>query len=162
MNFKLRKAQQTDMKSVLLLIKELATFEKEPDAVQITAKILVEDGFGIDPAFQVIVAEFDNEIIGMVLFYQRYSTWKGKAIHLEDLIVQQKYRGKGVGNALYSEVLKYAYKNNYKRVAWDVLDWNKVAIDFYRSTGAKVFDDWRIAQINEQAIKSYVEKKIDP
>ncbi len=157
MNFKLRKARQTDMESVLLLIKELATFEKEPNAVQITAENLVEDGFGNKQAFQVIVAESDDEIIGMTLFYSRYSTWKGKSIHLEDLIVQQKHRGKGIGSALYSEVLKYAHKNNYKRVAWEVLDWNKVAIDFYRSTGAKVFDNWKIAQIDEQALKRYVD-----
>ena len=156
MKFKLRKAKPTDMESVLFLIKELADFEKEPDAVEITVEELIKDGFGKEKAFQVIVAEFDNEIIGMTLFYKRYSTWKGKAIHLEDLIIKQKYRGKGIGSALYTEVLKYAYKNNYKRVAWEVLNWNKVAIDFYESTGATVFDDWKIAQIDENAIKNYV------
>jgi len=157
MNFKLRNAQQTDMRSVLLLIKELATFEKEPLAVEITVDDLIKDGFSKEPAFRIIVAEAENEIVGMALFYPRYSTWKGKAMHLEDLIVKQKYRGKGIGNALYSEVLKYAYNNNFKRVAWEVLDWNKVAIDFYKSTGAKVFDEWRIAQIDEQTLKRFVE-----
>ncbi len=156
MIFKLRNAQQTDMESVLFLIKELATFEKEPHAVEVTIDDLIKDGFGNKPAFQIIVAEIENEIVGMALFYKRYSTWKGKAIHLEDLIVQQKHRGKGIGGALYAEVLKYAYHNHYNRVAWEVLDWNKVAIDFYKSTGAKVFDEWKIAQIDKQALKRFV------
>ncbi|MEN8125616.1 MAG: GNAT family N-acetyltransferase [Bacteroidota bacterium] len=157
MKFKLRNAKQTDMRSVLFLIKELATFEKEPHAVELTENDLIKDGFGKEPAFKAFVAEADNEIVGMALFYQRYSTWKGKTIHLEDLIVKQEFRGKGIGNALYTKVLKYAFKNNFKRVAWEVLDWNKVAIDFYKSTGAKVFDDWKVAQIDESALKSFVE-----
>ncbi len=159
MDFKLRKAKRTDMRSVLLLIKELALFEKEPEAVVITEKTLIDDCFGDKPKFQVFVAELDNVIVGMALFYERYSTWKGKSLHLEDLIVQKKHRGKGIGNALYTKVLKYAYDHNFKRVAWEVLDWNKVAIDFYKSTGATVFDDWRVAQINEKALKSFVKKQ---
>lgn len=158
MNLKLRNAKSTDMKSVLLLIKELAAFENEPHEVTITEDILIQDGFGENPNFQVFVAELDGEIVGMSLFYERYSTWKGKALHLEDLIVQQKHRGKGIGNALYSRVLKYAYDHGFKRVAWEVLDWNKVAIDYYVSTGAKVFDEWRVAQINEKALENFVKK----
>jgi len=160
MNLKLRRANQTDMGSVLKLIKELALFEKEPEAVEITETTLIEDGFGKDPKFQVFVAELDNEIVGMSLFYERYSTWKGKALHLEDLIIQEKHRGKGIGNALYTKVLKYANDHGYKRVAWEVLDWNKVAIDYYESTGAVVFDEWRVAQINEKALESFVKKTL--
>ena len=156
MNLKLRNAKSIDMNSVLRLIKELALFEKEPDSVEITEQTLLEDGFGEKPKFQVFVAEIDHKIVGMALFYERYSTWKGKALHLEDLIVQEKYRGKGIGNALYTKVLKYAYNNGFKRVAWEVLDWNKVAIDYYLSTGANVFDDWRVAQINEIALEKFV------
>lgn len=158
MDLKLRNAKRTDMKSVLKLIKELALFENEPEAVEITEKTLLDDGFGENPKFRVFVAELDHEIIGMALYYQRYSTWKGKSLHLEDLIVQEKYRGKGVGNALYTKVLKYAYDNGFKRVAWEVLDWNKVAIDYYISTGAIVFDDWRVAQIDEKALVNFVNK----
>ena len=156
MDFKLRNAKPTDMKSVLDLIKELAKFENEPEAVEITSEILKEDGFGKNPAFQVFVAEWNEEIVGMVLFYQRYSTWKGKSIHLEDLVVQQKHRNKGIGNALYSKVMKYAYENNYQRVAWEVLEWNKVAINFYKKTGAEVFIDWRVAQMNAKNLKKFV------
>jgi len=148
------------MGSVLELIKELALFEKEPEAVEITETTLIEDGFGKDPNFYIFVAELDDEIVGMALFYERYSTWKGKALHLEDLIVQEKHRGKGIGNALYTRVLKYAYDHSFKRVAWEVLDWNKVAIDYYKSTGAVVFDDWRVAQINEKALENFVKKSV--
>lgn len=158
MNLKLRSAVKTDMGSVLALIKELAVFEKEPEAVEINEETLIADGFGESPSFKVFVAELENEIVGMALFYERYSTWKGKSMHLEDLIVQKKHRGKGIGNELYTKVLTYAYDNNFKRVAWEVLDWNTVAIDFYKSTGATVFDEWRVAQINEQGLENFVKK----
>ena len=158
MNLKLRNAKITDMKSVLSLIQELAKFEKEPDAVEITENILINDGFGENPKFTVFVAEADEKVVGMALFYERYSTWKGKSLHLEDLIVSEKYRGKGIGNALYTKVLKFAYNNDFKRVAWEVLEWNKVAVNFYKSTGATVFSDWRVAQINEKALKKFVNK----
>jgi len=159
MNLKLRTAIKSDMESVLLLIKELAIFEKEPDAVEISVNNLIQDGFGKKPAFKVFVAEIENEIVGMALFYERYSTWKGKSIHLEDLIIQNKHRGKSIGSALYKKVLNYAHDNDYKRVAWEVLDWNKVAIDFYKSTGATVFDEWRVAQMDEKGLREFCKKK---
>jgi len=157
MSLKLRKAVKADMGSVLILIKELATFEKEPEAVEVTVDELIKDGFGESPAFKVFVAELDNKIVGMALFYQRYSTWKGKSIHLEDLVVQEDHRGKGIGNALYTKVLKYAYVHNFKRVVWDVLDWNMVAIDFYKSTGASILKEWQVVHMNEIALKKFVE-----
>ncbi|VAV84545.1 N-acetyltransferase [hydrothermal vent metagenome] len=157
MELKLRKAVKSDMYSVLELIKELAIFENEPEAVSISEQTLIDDGFGEKPAFKVFVAELENKIVGMALFYERYSTWKGKSIHLEDLIVQNNHRGKGIGLSLYTKVLKYAHVNQFKRVAWEVLDWNKVAIDFYKSTGAKVFDLWRVAQIDEISITKYLQ-----
>jgi len=159
MSYKLRNATPEDMTSVLDLIHELAEFENEPEAVEVTVNDLVRDGFENESSFRVIVAEVKNKIVGMALFYPRYSTWKGRALHLEDLIVKKEFRGKGIGNALYTEVLKYADQKGYKRVAWEVLDWNKVAIDFYISTGAKVFDNWRIAQIEEKSIKNYLKKQ---
>ncbi len=158
MTYKLRNATPEDMGQVLDLIHELAEFENEPDAVEISEEILIEDGFGKNSSFRVIVAETGGEIVGMALFYPRYSTWKGRALHLEDLIVKEEYRGNGIGNALYSAVLKYASDNNYKRVAWEVLDWNKAAIDFYINTGARVFDDWRVAQIDERSLQNYLLK----
>ena len=138
------------------LITELAVFEKEPEAVKISVNDLIEDGFGDSSKFKVFVAEDNGNIIGMALFYERYSTWKGKAIHLEDLIVTQSKRGIGVGKALYTELMKYAYDNNFKRVAWDVLDWNQGAIDFYESTGAKVLKDWRVVHMTEENLKVFL------
>lgn len=156
MGLKIRKANQTDMNSVLKLIKELAAFENEPDAVEITVEDLISDGFGEHPAFQVFLGELDNEIVGLALFYPRYSTWKGNAIHLEDLIVQEKHRGKGVGKALYTAVLKYAHDLGVKRVAWEVLDWNKPAIDFYENTGAAILEGWRVVHMNEEGLKNFI------
>ncbi|MCK4562739.1 MAG: GNAT family N-acetyltransferase [Flavobacteriaceae bacterium] len=159
MDLKLRTAKKSDMESVLLLIKELAIFEKEPNAVEINVETLIYDGFGEKPAFKVFVAEIENKIVGMALFYERYSTWKGKSIHLEDLIIQNKHRGKGIGSALYKKVLNHAHDNNYNRVAWEVLDWNKAAIDFYKNTGAVVFDEWRVAQMDKKGLSEFCKKK---
>jgi GNAT superfamily N-acetyltransferase len=145
------------MPSVLRLIKELAKFENEPEAVELTVENLINSGFKKIPAFKVYVAEKEERIVGMALFYERYSTWKGKAIHLEDLIVEEEFRGKGIGNALYTEVLKYAYKNNFKRVAWEVLDWNTPAIDFYESTGAKLLKEWRVVHMDEKSLYHFTQ-----
>lgn len=156
----IRKGQKEDMKGVLALIQELAEFEKEPDAVLITEDDLVRDGFGINPLFQVFVAEVDNNIVGIALFYYRYSTWKGKTIHLEDLVVKDTMRGTGLGYALYSEIIKQAKKDNVRRIDWNVLDWNTPAIDFYEKSGAKVFDEWRVAQMDETGINYFIANKL--
>jgi GNAT superfamily N-acetyltransferase len=156
----IRKGNPEDMKAVLGLIQDLANFEKEPDAVVVTVEDLVRDGFGPLPLFHVFVAEVESEVVGIALYYYRYSTWKGKTIHLEDLIVKDKMRGKGVGYALYSEIIKQAKKDKVKRIDWNVLDWNAPAIEFYEKSGAKVHDDWRVAQMDEEGINFFVENKI--
>ena len=155
MEILLREGKKTDMAAVLLLIKELATFEKESNAVEVTREDLERDGFGEAPAFKVFVAEKAGEIIGMAVFYERYSTWKGRIIHLEDLIVRQENRGQGVGKALYTKVLSYAHDRNLRRVSWEVLDWNKVAIDFYTSTGANIMEGWQVVHMNEHSLQAY-------
>ena len=155
MKILLREGKKSDMAAVLLLIKELATFEKEENAVEVTQDDLERDGFGNLPAFKIFVAEQEGEVIGMALFYERYSTWKGRIIHLEDLIVKKAYRGKGVGKALYTKVLTYADDRNLKRVSWEVLDWNKVAIDFYTSTGAKIMEGWQVVHMNEKSLQAF-------
>ncbi|HZW62323.1 MAG TPA: GNAT family N-acetyltransferase [Flavobacteriaceae bacterium] len=152
MDFLIRKATVQDMPEVLELIKELAVFEKEPDAVQITTETLKEEGFGKTPMFTCFVAESHATLVGMALVYPRFSTWKGKALHLEDLIVSQPYRGKGVGLALYKEVMRYAKQNQMNRVQWEVLNWNTPAIDFYENTGAKVLKDWHVVHIHSDEI----------
>jgi len=155
----IRKAHKEDMKAVLELIQELATFEKEPQAVEITVNDLVCDGFCENPLFHCFVAELENEIVGMALYYYRYSTWKGKTIHLEDLIVKEKMRGSGLGFALYSKIIEQGKTDNVRRIEWAVLDWNTPAIEFYNKSGAKVFDDWRIAQMDEQGIFNFLTNK---
>ncbi|MDR6845426.1 GNAT family N-acetyltransferase [Flavobacterium granuli] len=157
---KIRKGEKEDMHGVLALIKELAVFEKEPDAVLITEEDLVRDGFGTNPLFHVFVAEVANEIVGIALYYYRYSTWKGKTIHLEDLVVKDSMRGTGLGYALYSEIIKQGKKDLVRRIEWNVLDWNTPAIDFYEKSGAKILDEWRVAQMDENAINFFVDNKL--
>ncbi|WP_369048123.1 N-acetyltransferase family protein [Tenacibaculum sp. UWU-22] len=158
MSVLIREGKQQDMQAVLNLITELAVFEKEPSAVEITVNDLIEDGFSENPKFKIFVAEENNNIIGMALFYERYSTWKGKAIHLEDLIVTKNKRGIGVGKALYVAVLKFAHANGFNRVAWEVLNWNTNAIDFYKNTGAVVLDDWQVVHMTKKRLTEFIEK----
>jgi GNAT superfamily N-acetyltransferase len=152
----IRKATEKDMPFVLELIQELATFEKEPDAVVVTVNDLICDGFSKNPLFHCYVAEKENTIIGMALFYYRYSTWKGKTIHLEDLIVKADQRGSGAGFALYKEIIKQGKKDKVRRIEWNVLDWNTPAIAFYEKSGAKVLDDWRVVQMDEAGIEQFL------
>jgi len=146
------------MPAVLGLIKELATFEKEPDAVLLRVEDLERDGFGARPLFQCFVAELAGEIVGMALCYPRYSTWKGPTIHLEDLIVTQAKRGLKIGAALYKKVIEFGYEQGVERIEWVVLDWNTDAIGFYENTGARVLEDWNIAQMDRKAMKKYIAK----
>jgi GNAT superfamily N-acetyltransferase len=154
----IRKGNPEDMKSVLGLIQELAIFEKEPDAVVITEEDLIRDGFGEKPLFNVFVAEVEEEIVGIALYYYRYSTWKGKTIHLEDLIVKEKMRGTGLGSALYTEIMKQGKRDNVRRIEWNVLDWNTPAVNFYKSSGARILEDWQVVQMDEKGINSFLEK----
>jgi GNAT superfamily N-acetyltransferase len=153
---KIRKATQKDMPFVLELIQELAAFEKEPEAVVVTVDDLIRDGFSDSPLFHCLVAEKENAIIGMALFYYRYSTWKGKTIHLEDLIVKANQRGTGAGFALYQEIIKQGKKDNVRRIEWNVLDWNIPAIAFYEKSGARVLADWRVVQMDENGIERFL------
>ncbi|MFD1094725.1 GNAT family N-acetyltransferase [Salegentibacter chungangensis] len=155
----IRPATKEDMPAVLELIKELAVFEKEPDAVIISAEDLIRDGFGENPSFKCFVAELEGKIQGMALIYFRYSTWKGKTVHLEDLIVREAYRGKGLGNALYTKVIEYAEEAGVKRTEWVVLDWNTPAKEFYERSGATVFEDWCTVQMDEEAMKKFLSSK---
>ncbi len=158
MNYKIRKAVEEDMPQVLGLIQELADFEKEPDEVELTVEELVKEGFGSHPLFHCFVADVEGEIGGIALIYYRFSTWKGRSIHLEDLIVKKEMRGTGLGKALYTEVLKYAQEQGVKRVEWVVLDWNTHAIDFYEKSGAKLLKNWYLVQMDKQGINTYVAK----
>jgi GNAT superfamily N-acetyltransferase len=102
------------------------------------------------------VAEVNQEIIGMALYYYRYSTWKGKTIHLEDLIVKEEKRGTGTGFALYREIMKQGKKDNVRRIEWNVLNWNTPAINFYNKSGAKKLDDWRVVHMDEAGMNHFL------
>lgn len=158
MNSTVRKSTPADMPQVLDLIKELAIFEKEPDAVVVTEEILIEEGFGKDPLFTCFVAEVEDEIVGMALVYDRFSTWKGRSIHLEDLIVKEKMRGTGIGKDLYTRVIQYASEKKVKRLEWAVLNWNTDAIKFYERSGANIMKDWYLAQMDEEGVRKYLAK----
>ncbi|WP_299211932.1 GNAT family N-acetyltransferase [uncultured Dokdonia sp.] len=156
MNHPIRKAKAEDMPAVLALITELAVFENEPDAVHISVETLITYGTGANPLFTCFVAEDEEEIVGMALVYYRFSTWEGKSLHLEDLIVSKKYRGKGYGKALYNQVMRYAVSQDVNRVEWVVLDWNTDAITFYENSGALFLKDWHLVQMNKERLQKYI------
>lgn len=145
------------MRQVHALIVELAVFEQEPDAVEVTVADLERDGFGQEKLFHCFVAETSEGIAGMAMVYPRYSTWKGPVIHLEDLIVTESARGGGLGAALFEEVIRYGERLGVKRICWEVLDWNEPAIKFYESRGARVMRDWDVVQLDEAGIKEFIQ-----
>lgn len=160
---KIREAVKEDLPQVLELIKELAIFEKEPQAVEVTVADLEREGFGENPLFYCFVAtsdalndHFADNIVGAAIIYFRFSTWKGRTLHLEDLIVKESERGKGIGEALYKKVMQFAFDRGLKRVAWDVLDWNSGAIRFYERSGATIVKDWRVVHMDEKSLKNYI------
>lgn len=156
MDYTIREAVSSDMAKVRELIKELAVFEKETNAVEVTTEDLIADGFGDHKLFQCFVAEHKGELVGMALVYPRYSTWKGPVIHLEDLIVTEKMRGSGLGTSLLTEVVKYGAGLGVKRLSWEVLDWNEPAIKFYESKGAIVRRDWDVVHLDEKGIQCFL------
>lgn len=151
-----RLATIKDMPRVLELINELAIFEKEPDAVEVTLDLLESDGFGEHQKFTCFVLEVNGKVEGIALVYPRYSTWKGAVLHLEDLIVSEACRGLGLGTKLLDAVVRYGKDLGVKRISWEVLDWNEPAIKFYESKGANVMRDWDVVQLDENGIKNYL------
>ncbi len=143
MKIKVRKAQKKDMPSVLALIKELASYEKAPKEVKVTVKELEKDGFGKQKVFSCFVAhDKNNKIIGIALYYIKYSTWKGKCIYLDDIIVTESMRGQGIGKLLFDAVIAVAKKMKVRKLEWQVLEWNKPAINFYKKYRTIFDDEW--------------------
>jgi len=133
---------KSDLPKVLELINELAIFEKAPEQVTITLEQLEKDGFEGNPLYRFLVAESNHEVVGMAFYYFRYSTWKGKFLYLEDFVVQQEHRSKGIGKMLFNELKSQAVQDNCVGMSWQVLDWNEGAIRFYKSIGAELDDEW--------------------
>jgi GNAT superfamily N-acetyltransferase len=142
MSIKLRQAEKKDIHSIIGLIKELALYEKAPHEVTITPEILERDGFGEKPLFWVILAEENNEVLGMSFYYIRYSTWKGPCLYLEDIIVKELHRGRGIGKMLMDATIKKAKEMKMALMVWQVLEWNEPAINFYKKYNAEFDDEW--------------------
>lgn len=140
--YTIRTAKKEDCEQLLGLIKELAIYEKEPDAVTVSLEHFIESGFGEKPVWGAFVAEFEGEIVGMSLYYIRYSTWKGQRLYLEDLIVTESFRGQGLGKELFEKTIEFGKENGYSGMMWQVLDWNEPAINFYKKYQAKFDNEW--------------------
>jgi len=147
-SFHIRPSVPADVAAMMQLIHELAVFEKAPNEVVANAETLLQSGFQEHPLFVAWVAEKDGLIVGMALCYIRYSTWKGPVLYLEDLIVTESFRSNGIGKALFEKCIDHAKHNNYRRMVWQVLDWNTPAIDFYKGYGAQIEDGWLNASID--------------
>lgn len=154
-NINIRKGKKEDLPAVLGLIRELALFEKAPDQVTNTLAAMEEDGFGDRPVYQLQVAEWNGEIVGMALYFVKYSTWKGKGLYLDDLVVTEKHRGKGIGTQLLRAYLSEAKAMGARQAHWQVLDWNMPAIDLYRKMGATIESDWLDCKLTAAQIDSY-------
>lgn len=158
MSIEIRLAIKKDMPQVLDLIQELADFENSSNEVLISVNDLEKDGFDNHPTFKCFVATSHNNIVGIALTYIRYSTWKGKTLHLEDLVVKEAFRGSGLGTKLLDEVIKLGQQLNVKRITWEVLDWNTPAIQFYEKKGANILKNWHLVQLDELGIENYLSK----
>ena len=155
---KLRKAVPDDIPLILSFIRELAEYERAPNAVSCTEKDLHRDGFGPSPKFRVIIAEWNGEPAGMAFFFYNYSTWQGRpGIFIEDLFVRSQFRGKGIGRALMARLAKTAIAEQCYGVRWEVLDWNKPAIDVYQHLGSKFREGWRIMQLTGRELNELAE-----
>jgi GNAT superfamily N-acetyltransferase len=150
----LRKAELHDVANILKLIKELAVFERAAEEVDLTEEILRNDLFGTRPIIECVVAENDTAIIGIAVYYEKYSTWKGRCLYLEDIIVTQEYRGHGVGKKLFRAVANIAKIQNHGRMEWQVLEWNTAAIEFYKNFNAVIDPEWFNCKFTNEQLQS--------
>lgn len=148
MSLTIRNAVKVDCPRLLELIKELALFEKAPEEVTVSMEEFEDSGFGENPVWWAFVGEYEGEIIGMSLYYIRYSTWKGRRLYLEDIIITESMRGKGFGKDLLDHTIAYAKEQGYSGMMWQVLDWNTPAIDFYKKYNSKFDEEWINVNIN--------------
>ena len=138
----IRTATKQDCPRLLELVKELALYERAPQEVTVSLQHFEESGFGARPVWWAFVAEENNIILGFALYYIRYSTWKGQAMYLEDILVTEKARGKGIGGKLFDRLIEEAKEKGFNRIAWQVLEWNEPAINFYKKYNASFDGEW--------------------
>ncbi|KAA3650777.1 MAG: GNAT family N-acetyltransferase [Bacteroidetes bacterium] len=155
MSFLIRKGRKEDCQAVLELIKELAIFERAEKEMVLSLEELQEDGFGKHPIYEMFVAELHDKVLGVALYYEKYSTWKGRCIYLEDLIVTEKHRGIGAGKALFEAVIQEAKQRNSGRMEWQVLDWNQSAIDFYKKYEAELDGEWINGKFRREQLQKF-------
>ena len=148
----IRPATVADAGLLCALIRKLAEFEHELDLVKIQEEDLVRDGFGANPKFRALIAEWEGQASGYALIFDYYSTWAGPGLFLEDLFVREQFRGRGIGKELLAAVARIAVQENRYGVHWEVLDWNEKAIEMYKSLGAKFRDQWRPLLLRDEAL----------
>lgn len=153
MEVQIRRAEPHDVPRMLELVKELALFEKAPEAVTVTEAEMHDAGFGPNAVWVGWVAEFAGIIHGIAICYTRYSTWRGRALYLEDIVVTEAARGQGIGDRLIRTCISYAAANNYNRMRWQVLDWNTDAMRFYRRFDATFDDGWVNVELDKATIQ---------
>ena len=141
-NFTIRTATREDCPAMMELIHELAAYEKAPEEVTVSMEEFEDAGFGENPVWSAFVAEYEGSIVGISLYYIRYSTWKGRRLYLEDLIVHKPYRGFGLGKLLLDKTIEFGKEQGYSGMMWQVLDWNEPAIGFYQKYGARFDGEW--------------------
>ncbi len=152
---KIRIGTQNDIPRVLELVRELAVFEKAPDEVQVTVAEMTNWGFGKDKIFDFFVLEKENVIVGIAVYYYKYSTWKGKCLFLEDIIVTENERKNGYGKLLFNEVVKVAKAQQVRRMEWQVLDWNTPAIEFYKKHQSHLDGEWINCKLTYDQLQSF-------
>jgi GNAT superfamily N-acetyltransferase len=153
----IRPATVEDVPLLSAMIRELAEFERDLKSVVTTDADLARDGFGPDPKFQALIAEWEQQPAGYALFFYFYSTWRGRQIYLEDLFVRPQFRGRGIGKRLLAATARVAADNNCRGMRWEVLDWNHPAVEFYKSLGAEFLDEWRLALLKDDALQRLAE-----
>ena len=142
MEIKIRKAVRKDCARMMELIQELATYEKAPDEVTVSLSHFEESGFSANPVWWAFVAEVSGVVVGMALYYVRYSTWKGQRMYLEDILVTEEMRGKKIGGLLFDALIEEAKEKKFLGMNWQVLDWNEPAINFYKKYNASFDPEW--------------------
>jgi len=155
MNIVLRVAQKDDCPRLMELVNELALFEKAPEEVTVSLQEFEDSGFGNNPVWKAFVAIDNDVIIGFALYYIRFSTWKGRRVYLEDFIVTEEYRGKGVGKLLFEQIIKETKELGHSGMVWQVLDWNQPAIKFYNKYEASVEEGWLNASLSKEQLSKY-------
>jgi len=155
MSITLRIAQKEDCPRLMELVHELAVFEKLPEEVTVSLQEFEDAGFGNNPVWKAFVAIDNDVIIGFALYYVRFSTWKGRRVYLEDFIVTEEYRGRGVGKLLFEQIIKETKELGYSGMVWQVLDWNEPAIKFYNKYEASIESGWLNASLSQEQASKY-------